>query len=450
MKKNRVLLVDDEQNFRNTLSMVLHQEGYEVDAAADGREALKCLPDEIYDFVITDLRMPGIDGMTLLEEVKRIHPDTLVVVMSAYGSTELAVEAVKRGAVDYIAKPFSSEELVLLLRKAVEREGLRRENVRLRREVARQRGTDNLVSKSAAMVEVMQTAEKVANHKTTVLITGESGSGKEMVARAVHEMSLRRDAPFVAVNCGAIPENLLESELFGHLRGAFTDAHRNKRGLFEESHEGTIFLDEIGEMPSPLQVKLLRVLQDGEVRRLGDVRSISVDVRIIAATSRNLEEEVRAGRFREDLFYRLNVVHLEVPPLRERRDDIAPLAEHFLKTHAERLSRPGVAISPEAMAALVEAPWPGNVRELENAIERAVVLSEDGRVDPHVLPFAPRDPGEQAAVSGLSIKRATARIEAELIRHALARTRGNRTRAARLLEISHRALLYKIKRYGIE
>ncbi|MFQ5458542.1 MAG: sigma-54-dependent transcriptional regulator, partial [Myxococcota bacterium] len=292
MRGGRVLLVDDEGTIRRTLSLVLHQEGYEVDDVADGREALACLPKEIYDFVVTDLKMPGMDGMTLLEEVRRAQPDALVVVMSAYGSTELAVEAVKRGAVDYIAKPFTSDELVLLLRKAAERERLRRENARLRREVARHRGTDALVSGSAAMSEVVRITEKVARHKTTVLITGPSGAGKEVVARAIHQMSLRREAPFVAVNCGAIPEQLLESELFGHIRGAFTDAGRNRRGLFEESHEGTLFLDEIGEMAPPVQVKLLRALQDGEVRRVGDVRSIPVDVRTIAATSRDLEKEV--------------------------------------------------------------------------------------------------------------------------------------------------------------
>ncbi len=449
MTEQRVLLVDDEANIRRTLSVVLHQEGYEVDTVADGKEALERLPSEIYDFVITDLRMPGVDGMVVLEEVKRIHPETLVVMMSAYGSTDLAIEAVKRGAVDYIAKPFASDELVLLLRKATERERLRRENARLRRQVARDRGEGNLVSRSPAMQEVIRTIEKIAGHKSTVLITGESGSGKEMVATAIHRMSLRRDAPFVTVNCGAIPANLIESELFGYIKGAFTDAGRNKKGLFEEADGGTLFLDEIGELPPVLQVKLLRALQDGEVRRLGDVRTIPVDVRVIAATARNLEEEVRGGGFREDLFYRLNVIRIEVPALRERPEDIEPLAEHFMELHASRLGRRVHRISPEAMATLVEAPWPGNVRELENAIERAVVLAEGGEIDASVLPLMGAKAGEIEGGRPLSIKRATARMESELIRQALARTDGNRTRAARLLEISHRALLYKLKRYGI-
>jgi two-component system response regulator AtoC len=449
MTRPRVLLVDDEENIRRTLSVVLHQEGYEVDAVADGQEALDRLPSEIYEFVITDLRMPGVDGMAVLEEVQRIHPETLVVMMSAYGSTDLAIEAVKRGAVDYIAKPFASDEMALLLRKASERGKLRRENACLRREVARARGEGSLVSSSSAMAEVMGTAEKIAGHKSTVLITGESGSGKEVVARAIHQMGLRREAPFVAVNCGAIPDNLIESELFGYIKGAFTDAGRNKKGLFEEADGGTLFLDEIGELPPMLQVKLLRALQDGEIRRLGDVRTFPVDVRVIAATARNLEDEVRDGRFREDLFYRLNVIRIEVPPLRERREDIEPLAEHFREMHAERLGRPVKRISTRAMAMLVEAPWPGNVRELENAIERAVVLAEGEEIDAAVLPLLGGSSGEIVEAHPFSIKRATARIESELIRQALGQTGGNRTRAARLLEISHRALLYKLKRYGI-
>jgi two-component system response regulator AtoC len=299
------------------------------------------------------------------------------------------------------------------------------------------------------MAEVMGTAEKIAGHKSTVLITGESGSGKEVVARAIHQMRLRREAPFVAVNCGAIPDNLIESELFGYIKGAFTDAGRNKKGLFEEADGGTLFLDEIGELPPMLQVKLLRALQDGEIRRLGDVRTFPVDVRVIAATARNLEDEVRDGRFREDLFYRLNVIRIEVPPLRERREDIEPLAEHFREMHAERLGRPVKRISTRAMAMLVEAPWPGNVRELENAIERAVVLAEGEEIDAAVLPLLGGSSGEIVEAHPFSIKRATARIESELIRQALGQTGGNRTRAARLLEISHRALLYKLKRYGI-
>jgi two-component system response regulator AtoC len=449
MSALRVLLIDDEENIRNSLSIVLHQEGYDVEAVTDGREGIARLDCEIYDIIVTDLRMPGADGMMVLEEVKRIHPETLVIVMSAYGSTELAIEAVKRGAADYIAKPFKADELVLTLRKATEREWLRRENRRLRREVSESRGMDAIAARSPAMVELLHTVEKVAGYKTTVLITGESGTGKEVIARAIHQLSTRRNASFVAVNCGAIPENLLESELFGYIKGAFTDADRNKKGLFEEADGGTLFLDEIGDLPVSLQVKLLRVLQDSEIRRVGDTHSVRVDVRVIAATAKLLEREVENGRFREDLFYRLNVIRIEVPPLRERREDIALLASHFLLRYAARMGRGSMTITPEAMAVLVECPWRGNVRELENAIERAVVLADGRRLDPDALLLA-RPDGVAIGPEALSIKRAIRRIEAELIRQALARTGGNRTHAARLLEISHRALLYKMKRYGIE
>ena len=450
MSVPRVLIVDDEENLRRTLSIVLHQEGYEVEAAASGADAIARLPQAIYDIVITDVRMPDPDGLAVLEEVKRAHPDTLVVMMSASGSTDLAIEAVKRGADDYIAKPFRSDDLVLTLRKAQERERLRRENARLRREVARVWGLESVVHRSAAMADVLRTAEKVADFKTTVLITGESGTGTEVVARAVHQASRRRDAPFVALNCGAIPENLLESELFGHVKGAFTDAGRNKKGLFEEADGGTLFLDEVGDLPVSLQVKLLRVLQDSEIRRVGDVRSVAVDVRVISATARDLEREVAEGRFREDLFYRLNVIRVQIPPLRERPEDVPVLVDHFLARHAARLGRRGARIAPDAMAFLAGLPWPGNVRELENAIERALVLSEGGVMEAAV--FKGQPPGGEASPPGaeaFSIKRAVRVIEADLIRRALERTGGNRTHAARILEISHRALLYKMKRYGI-
>jgi len=450
MSAPRILVVDDEENLRRTLSVGLHQAGYEVETAASGTDAIARLPHAIYDIVITDVRMPGPDGLAVLEEVKRVHPATLVIMMSAYGSTDLAIEAVKRGAADYIAKPFRSDELVLTLRKAQERERLRRENARLRREVARAWGLESVVHRSAAMAEVLSMAEKVADFKTTVLITGESGTGKEVVARAIHQSSVRRDAPFVAVNCGAIPENLLESELFGHVKGAFTDAGRNKKGLFEEADGGTLFLDEVGELPVALQVKLLRVLQDSEIRRVGDVRTVTVDVRVISATSRDLDRDVEEGRFREDLFYRLNVIRIPIPPLRERREDIPVLAEHFFARHAARLGRRVARVSPGTMTFLEGLPWPGNVRELENAIERALVLSEDGTVDEGAFRGLPPAGDAADGVESLSIKRAIRLIEEDLIRRALERTGGNRTHAARSLEISHRALLYKMKRYGLE
>jgi two-component system response regulator AtoC len=449
MSAPRVLVIDDEENLRRTLAIVLHQEGYDVDAVANGTDAVARLSSAIYDIVVTDMRMPGMDGLSVLEEVKRAHPDTLVVMMSAYGSADFAIEAVKRGATDYIAKPFKADELVFTLRKAVEREALRRENERLRREVARAWGTASVIHRSPAMAEVLGTVEKVADFKTTVLITGESGTGKEVIARAIHQASVRREAAFVAVNCGAIPENLLESELFGYIKGAFTDAGQSKKGLFEEADGGTLFLDEVGELPTPLQVKLLRVLQDAEIRRVGDVRSVRVDVRVIAATARDLDREVAEGRFREDLFYRLNVIRIHIPPLRDRRQDIAPLAEHFLARHAARLGGKVSGLTEEAIRELEDSPWPGNVRELENAIERAVVLADSGRLEPAALASVRDDARDEGGAQALSIKRAVRKIEADLIRRALVRTAGNRTHAARLLEISHRALLYKMKRYGV-
>jgi two-component system response regulator AtoC len=451
----RVLVVDDEPNLREMLEAILRREGYDTEGAAGGEEALERLREHPADIVVTDLRMPGMDGFGLLSALRAEGMVPTVVVMTAYGSTATALEAMQAGAYDYISKPFKPEEIVLTLRKARERERLRRENLKLRRELSRQRGREGIVFESRAMAEVLRSAEKVAPYKSTVLITGESGTGKELVARAIHQIGPRASQAFVAVNCGAIPPTLLESELFGHVKGAFTDAVRDRRGLFQEADEGTLFLDEIGELPLPLQVKLLRVLQEGVIRRVGDSRELAVDVRIIAATARDLATEVAQGRFREDLYYRLNVMHLVIPPLRERKEDIPILAAHFLTKANDRLGTQVEGIAAEAMEHLQSYHWPGNVRELENVVERAVVLAEGERIGLEDLPerFRPaaaRAPVEPTgSLDDLSLKRAVRELEVNFIRRALERTGGNRTRAAEILELSPRALLYKIKEYGI-
>jgi two-component system response regulator AtoC len=372
--------------------------------------------------------------------------------MSAYGNMDLAIDAMKAGAYDYVQKPFKHDEIVLALRKAEEREALRRENRALRDEIRKENRFEDILAKSANMQDIFRTIAKISEYKTTVLVTGESGVGKELVARAVHRRS-KRGGSFVALNCGAIPENLLESELFGHKKGSFTDAVADRRGLFEEANGGTLFLDEIGELPLGLQVKLLRVLEDEKIRRLGETRDLQVNVRIVAATHRDLLAETKAGRFREDLFYRLNVLHIHCPPLRERREDIPLLVEHFLGRNNTRLGTGVRGLDSEARRLLFEYAWPGNVRELENTIERAMVLSEGDMITAADLPERvreARDPVQMQLASGeLSVKKTMRIIEEILIRRALQKTKGNRTRAAEVLEISHRALLYKIKDYEI-
>ncbi len=447
----RILIVDDDEALRDSLQLVLSAEGFEVVGAADGPEALSLLESAAPEIVLCDLRMPGMDGMELLPELMRRQPSCTVILMSAYGTEELALEAMRRGAYDYLAKPFQPSEVLLTIRKAQERERLRRSNQLLRREAQRNVGERPIVAASPAMIETLEVMERAASFKATVLLTGESGTGKEVLARAIHAQSPRRNEAFVAINCGAIPEALLESELFGHVKGAFTGADRARRGLFVEASGGTLFLDEIGELPTPLQVKLLRVLQEEEVRSIGESKPRAVDVRIIAATARDLEAEVAAGRFRDDLFYRLNVVRLEVPPLRERREDIPLLLDHFFAHFRDLLGKPLRGIADEVLDRLVGYHWPGNVRELENVIERAVILARGDRLGLQDLPdnVARPAPDGSDGARDLSLKRVRRAAEAETIRHALHATGGNRTRAARLLEISHRALLYKIKEYGI-
>ena len=449
----RVLVVDDEENIRLVLRTLLKKHGYDVEVADGGEAALAALEAFDPDVILTDVRMPRMGGLDLLGALKaKQHPAT-VIVMSAYGNVDLAIEAMKAGAYDYVSKPFKPDEIVLALRKAEERETLRRENRALKEQIQKENQFESILAKSAEMVAIFKTVSKIADYKTTVLITGESGTGKELVARAIHTRSSRKAAPFVAINCGAIPENLLESELFGHKKGAFTDANADRRGLFEEATGGTLFLDEIGELPLSLQVKLLRVLQEEHIRRLGDTKDVKVDVRIIAATHRDLTADVKAGRFREDLFYRIHVLSIHIPPLRSRREDVSLLIDHFVTRNNARLGTSIRGVSTESRKLLLEYSWPGNVRELENTIERAMGLAEADVLQLGDLPERIRDaldPVQVHLASGeLSVKKTTAAIEQILIRRALQKTKGNRTRAADLLEISHRALLYKIKDYKI-
>ncbi len=454
MEIRRILVVDDEENMCHMLSMVLGRAGYQVDYVLNGNDALDFLSKFPVDVVLCDIRMPKMDGMMFLDALRERDMDPLVIMMSAFGTIDTAVEAMKKGAYDYISKPFKPDEVLLTLRKAEERQRLKRENLYLLKNARDRYSFENIVGKSRKMQELFAVIEKVADYKTTVLITGPSGTGKEMIARAIHFKGVRAPKPLVAVNCGGIPENLLESELFGHIKGAFTDAVKSKKGLFLEADGGTLFLDEVGEMPVSLQVKLLRALQEGEIRPVGENRTIKVDVRIIAATTKNLAKEVEKGTFREDLYYRLNVIHLEVPPLRERPEDIPLLIEHFISKHNKRLGMGIKGISRRAMKTLQAYSWPGNVRQLENVIERAMVMSSGDVLEVEDLPDEIARSKDQRPMSGLpdklySIKEATRWLEKELIVKALKKTGGNRTRAAKLLDISHPALLYKMRDYGI-
>jgi two-component system response regulator AtoC len=451
----KILVVDDEFGLRHALSRILGGEGHEVTVAENGEAALELANTngQSPDLVLCDVRMPGVNGLEFLERYRATNGRALVIMMSAYEDDEGVIEAMRRGAYDFIGKPFRADQLLLTIRKAVERERLRQTVEQLQEELSALRAPSGIVGRGSAIQQVLAVAGKVARHPSTVLITGESGTGKELIARYIHAGSPRADAAMVAVNCGAIPENLLESELFGHAKGAFTGATAEKRGLFEEADGGTLFLDEIGELPPPLQVKLLRALQEGEIRRVGDNSDRAVDVRVVAATARDLEADVGAGRFRADLYYRINVVRLHLPPLRDRRQDIPELVRHFIQLYGRRLGLSVNAISPTAMRLLMEYAWPGNVRELENVIERSLVMAEGTQIEVEQLPAPIRSPGAAAVPLrddlDLSIKRQTAALERGLIRSALERTGGNRTRAAKLLELSHRALLYKIREYGL-
>ncbi|MDP2689231.1 MAG: sigma-54 dependent transcriptional regulator [Deltaproteobacteria bacterium] len=451
----KILIIDDEDSMRHMLSVILKREGYEPVSFGDARAAIEELGRDDFDFILCDIRMPGMVGIEFLKALKERGAQRTVIMMSAYGTMDTAIECMKLGAYDYISKPFKADEIVLTVRKAEERERLKRENTRLKEQALFDYDFKNIYTEDPHMREILGLVKKVSDYSTSVLVSGESGTGKELVARAIHYCGNRALKPFVVVNCGAIPGALLESELFGHVKGAFTDAHRNKAGLFQEADTGTIFLDEVGELPMELQVKLLRVLQEDEVRRVGDTKSTKVDTRVVAATLKDLREEISKGAFREDLYYRLNVIEIKLPPLRERSGDIPVLAAHFVEKYAKKFGKTVKTLSKEALDALSGYSWPGNVRELENVIERAMILEETDAIRKKSLPIrAPSsgpapERGMDAANGGLSIKKASQHMEKELIARALDKTGGNKTKAAELLEISHRALLYKIKNYGL-
>ncbi|MCF6188042.1 MAG: sigma-54 dependent transcriptional regulator [Desulfobulbaceae bacterium] len=452
----QLLVIDDEENMRHMLTAILSRHGYELELAANAKEGLALLRQKKFDFVLCDIKMPVMDGMEFLRRVAQLEHEATIIMMSAYGSVDDAIEAMQLGAYDYISKPFKADEILLVLKKAQERERLQRENADLRRQLAgieKEFNFGRMVGKSKEMQGVFNLAKKVAVHPTTVLITGESGTGKELVARGVHDASPRVNNSFIAVNCGGIPENLLESEFFGYTKGAFTGAEKDKTGLFAEADKGTIFLDEVGELPLSMQVKLLRVLQEQEIRPVGAARSRKINVRVVAATARDLAQEVQVGRFREDLFYRLNVVNIHIPPLRERVGDIGHLSHYFIKKFAEQLNIEIQGVSPAAMNLLIQHAWPGNVRELENVIERAVILAEKKILLPENLPpeFGTKHQSRRLDdfFEGFSIKKGRKIMEKSLISRALEATGGNKSKAADLLEVSYPSLLAKIKEYEL-
>ncbi len=456
----RVLVVDDERSMRELLSIVLRRDGYDVLIAEDGAAALDLLKRERVDILITDIRMPQMNGVDLLREAKRIAPDIVSIVMTAFATTETAVEALRLGAADYVTKSKdTAAELRVRVGRELERRRLQQENVLLKRAMHTSHQFSNIIGNSSPMVALFQLIETIAATNSTVLITGESGTGKELIARAIHVNSPRRERPFVAVNCGALSETLLDSELFGHMRGAFTGADSNKKGLIEVAEKGTIFLDEIGEMSPVVQVKLLRVLQERKFRRLGGTEEIDADIRILAATNRDLTKMVAEGSFREDLFYRINVIPMRVPALRERQGDIPLLAEHFVARFAVQMRKPISGISGAAMSLLAQYAWPGNIRELENAIERAVALERTPTILPDSLPehFGQRvaeaavaPPAEAFPDAGFDLERHVQDIEREYIAEALRRAGGVKVKAAELLGMSFRSFRYYTKKYNLK
>jgi two-component system, NtrC family, response regulator PilR len=455
----RILVVDDERSMREMLQIVLRRDGYDVVLAENGKNAVKQLQEAPFDLLLSDIRMPDVSGVDVLRTAKEINHDLVAFMMTAFASTDTAVEAMRLGAVDYFVKPFSMDELRLKVRQHLEARRLKQENVLLKRALNSRYEFSNILGRSESMQQVFATIERVAATNSTVLIGGESGTGKELVARAVHFNSLRRDRPFVALNCGAVPETLLESELFGHVRGAFTGAHANKKGLVEAAEGGTIFLDEIGEMAPSMQVKLLRVLQERRFRRLGGTEEVQADVRVIAATNQDLPKMVADGRFREDLFYRLNVLSIKLPPLRERVEDVPLLAEQFLQQFATQMGKPVQTISAEALALLQRHPWRGNVRELQNAIERAVALEQTETVLPESLPEDVREGRAVPEIAGKALPDLGVGFDLEargeaFYRHyialALARAGGVQVKAAELLGMSFRSFRYYVKKYNLK
>ena len=453
---DRILIVDDERGMRDLLSIMLRNDGYRVDQAESSARARELLSRGSYDLVISDIAMPDGSGVDLLRIAKETQPDTIVILITAYASTESAIEALKLGAYDYIIKPFDVEEMRIVLKNALERRQLERENTLLKRELKENSRFDELVGSSAAMKDVREMIDRIASTNSTVLISGDSGTGKELAARAIHRRSPRRAKQFVSINCGALPDELLESELFGHVKGSFTGAVATKKGLFEVADGGTIFLDEIGDTSPAMQIKLLRVLQEREIRRVGGTEQLEVDVRVIAATNQDLEAMVREKRFREDLYYRINVIALQMPPLRGKREDIPVLANHFLTKYSKTMGKKIREITPEAMQKLLEYDWPGNVRELENVIERAVALEGTDRIHPGSFSLeVPNRPDTGTALplaltqDGIDLETQLERLRERFMTEALSRTQGIQTRAAELLGMSFRSFRYFAKKYNL-
>lgn len=457
MLKDKILVADDEPSMREFLEIMLKKEGYKVSLASNGEEVVKWIENDLFDLVLLDIRMPKLDGLSALKKIKTIAPETIVIMITAFASADTAIKAMKEGAYDYITKPFKVEEIKLVIKNALEKKNLQKENILLKQVVRDRYHFGNIIGQSPKMVALYDLLEKVSPTKTNILITGESGTGKELVAKAIHYNSPRKEKPFVTLNCGAIPESLIESELFGHMKGAFTDAIATKKGLFEVADEGTIFLDEISELPLLMQVKLLRVLQDKEFKRVGGTEDIRVDVRIISATNKDLEGAVREKLFREDLFYRLNVIQIKLPPLRERKEDIPLLANHFLKKYAEELNKTIQKISPETLQILLQYEYPGNVRELQNIIERAVALEGTQELLAINLnsylseqPLLKRGAVDiEIPNEGIDLEKIVEDLERTLLLKALDKTKGIKKKAAELLHINFRSMRYRLEKYGL-
>jgi len=459
MKGGKVLVVDDDLSLRQFLSIMLKRAGYQTRVASRGEEAIEMMSEEAADVVVTDLNMEGLDGMGVLKRVQADWPDSEVIMITAYATTENAVAAMKEGAFDYVVKPFNVDELKMILEKAFEKRALAAENQTLREMLSDRFGYASLVGRAEPMLKVYDLMERVKDTPITVLISGESGTGKELVARAIHYESERSDQPFQSINCGAMPEHLIESELFGYKKGAFTGAVSNHEGLFLSADKGTLFLDEIGEMPLATQVKVLRAIQERKVKPVGGVDEKPVDVRIVSATNKNLDEEVKAGRFREDLYYRLKVICIEMPPLRDHLEDLPLLAEHFVAMYSEKLSKPGVTLAESVMRTFASYLWPGNVREFENAIQRGLALCASNEVLPEHLPDEIAgvvgdglSPDQHLSVGpeGVEMEDLLASYERQLLQSALGASGGVKKEAARLLGISFRSLRYRLQKMGME
>jgi two-component system response regulator HydG len=449
--KPKILVVDDESSHRQMIKAVLSAEGYEIREAADGNQALKAVEEKFHDLILMDIRMPGPSGIESLQKIKDISPGIPIIIMTAYASVNTAIDALKSGAYDYLTKPLDIEELKILVAKALRFQKLEQENIYLKEQLNDRFDFSKIIGRSPAMKQLFETLALVAPSEATVLIVGESGTGKELIANAIHQNSARSQRPFIKVNCAALPETLLESELFGHEKGAFTGAAARRQGRFQLAHNSSILLDEIGEMSPTTQAKILRVLQEREFEPIGSTQTIKVDTRVIAATNKNLEEEIKQGRFREDLFYRINVVTIKVPPLRERHDDIPLLADFFLKRFAEKNRRVIKGFTPRAMDLLMRYDWAGNARELENIVERAVIMARGDMITPMEFPENLKELDQELKEARIDIAagRSLKEIEKEMILRTLEETEGNRTHAANILAISRRTLQLKLKEYGI-